>query len=52
MVTLQAGVELKAREAQELGGARLVPMGTLERLNDSLALERSLCFIVDVDGCS
>ena len=39
MVTLQAAVELKPREAEELGGARLVPMRTLERLNDRLALE-------------
>lgn len=39
VVALQAGVELKAREAQELGGTRLVPMGTLERGDDGLALE-------------
>ena len=39
MVTLQAAVELKPRNAQEFGRARLVPMGALERLNDGLALE-------------
>ena len=39
MVTLQAGVELKAREAQERGRARLVPMRTLERVDDGLSLE-------------
>jgi hypothetical protein len=39
VVTLQAAVELKPREAQERGGARLVPMGTLERVDDGPALE-------------
>ena len=39
VVTLQAVVELKPREAEERGGARLVPMGTLERVDDGLALE-------------
>ena len=39
VVTLQAGVELEPREAQEGGGARLVPMGPLERVDDGLAFE-------------
>ena len=39
VVTLQAVVELKPCESEELGGACLVPMGTLERFDDGLALE-------------
>src|SRR4029453_2279634 len=39
VVPLQAVVELKPREAEELGGARLVPMGTLEGAGDGLALD-------------
>lgn len=39
VVALQAAVELKPRDAEELGGARLVAMRALERVDDRLALE-------------
>jgi len=39
VATVQAVVELKPREAEELGGACLVPTGTLERVDDGLARE-------------
>ena len=38
-MTLQPAVELKARGAEQRGGARLVPMRAVERLDDRLALE-------------
>ena len=44
-VALQAAVELEPREAQERGGARLVPTGAVERLDDRVALE-----LVQLDG--
>jgi hypothetical protein len=39
VVTLQAVVELKPGESQEPGGARLVTMCALERIDDGLPLE-------------
>ena len=39
VVTLEAAVELKPREAEEPGGAPLVTMRPLECVDDGLALE-------------
>ena len=47
VVTLQAAVELKPREAEELSGARFVTVRALERFEDRFSLE-----LLEIDGTS